>query len=65
MRELIDELNTQNYISDIESNKDIVYFNIQDRNCYPKIFGILQKYPIMQIKEIETSLDDVFIKINA
>ncbi|MFX0142300.1 MAG: ABC transporter ATP-binding protein [Candidatus Hodarchaeota archaeon] len=63
--ELIDELSTLNYISDIESNKDRVYFNIQDRNCYSKIFGILQKYPIKQIKELETRLEDIFIKLNA
>jgi len=63
--ELIDELSTLNYISDIERNKDIVYFHIQDRNYYPKIFGILQKYPVEQIKELETSLEDVFIKLNA
>ena len=63
--ELTDELSTLNYISDIESNKDIVYFNIQDRNYYPKIFGILQKYPITSIKEIEFDLEDLFIKLNA
>jgi len=63
--ELTDELSTLNYVSNIESNKDIVYFNIQDRNCYPKIFGIFQKYPIKQIKELETSLEDIFIKLNA
>ncbi len=63
--ELTDELSSLNYVSNIESNKDIVYFNIQDRNCYPKIFGILEKHPIKQIKELETSLDDIFIKLNA
>jgi len=63
--ELTDELSTLNYISDIERKKDIVYFNIQDRITYPKIFGILQKYPIKQIKELETSLEDIFIKLNA
>jgi len=63
--ELTDELSTINYVSNIESNKDIVYFNIQDRKCYPKIFGIFQKYPITQIKELETSLEDIFIKLNA
>ena len=63
--ELTDELSTLNYISDIESNKDIVYFNIQDRDCYPKLLGTLQKYPITQIKELQTSLEDVFIKLNA
>ena len=62
--ELSDELSTLNYISDVERNKDNVYFNIQDRHCYPKIFGILQKYPIKQIKELETSLEDIFIKLN-
>jgi ABC-type multidrug transport system ATPase subunit len=62
---LTDELSTLNYISDIERNKDIVYFNIQDRTCYPKMFGILQKYPIKQIKELETNLEDIFIKLNA
>jgi ABC-2 type transport system ATP-binding protein len=62
--ELTDEMSTLNYISDIECKKDIVYFNIQDRNFYPKIFEILQKYPITQIKELETSLDDIFIKLN-
>jgi len=63
--ELTDELSTLNYISDTEINKDIVFFNIKDRKCYPKIFGILQKYPITQIKELETSLEDIFIKLNA
>lgn len=63
--EFTDELSTLNYISDIERKKDIVYFNIQDRIAYPKIFGILQKYPIKQIKELETSLEDIFIKLNA
>ena len=63
--ELTDELSSLNYVSNIELKKDIVYFNIQDRNCYPKIFGILQKYPIKQIKELETSLEDIFIKLNA
>ena len=62
--ELSDELSTLNYISDVERNKDNVFFNIQDRHCYPKIFGILQKYPIKQIKELETSLEDIFIKLN-
>jgi len=62
---LTDELSTLNYISDVERNKDTVFFNIQDRNCYPKIFEILQKYPIKQIKELETSLEDIFIKLNA
>ena len=63
--ELTDELSTLNFITDIESNKEIIYFKIRDRNCYPKIFGILKKYPITQIKELETSLEDIFIKLNA
>jgi len=63
--ELSDELSTLNYISDVERNKDTIFFNIQDRNCYQKIFGILKKYPITQIKELETSLEDIFIKLNA
>jgi len=65
LKELTDELSTLNYISDIEINKDIVFFNIQDRKFYPKIFGILQKYPITQIKEIEFNLGDLFLKLNA
>ena len=63
--ELTDELSTLNYISEIESNKDVVSFNIQDRKYYPKMFGILQKYPITQIKEIEFNLADLFINLNA
>jgi ABC-2 type transport system ATP-binding protein len=63
--ELTDELNTLNYISDVERKKDIVYFNIQDRIYYPKVFGILQKYPITQIKELKFNLEDLFIKLNA
>jgi len=63
--ELTDKLSTLNYISDIERKEDIVCFNIQDRDCYPKLFGILQKYPIIQIKELQTNLDDIFIKLNA
>lgn len=63
--ELTDKLSTLNYISDIERKEDIVCFNIQDRDCYPKLFGILQKYPIIQIKELQTNLEDIFIKLNA
>jgi len=63
--ELTDKFSTLNYISDIERKEDIVCFNIQDRDCYPKLFGILQKYPIIQIKELQTNLEDIFIKLNA
>jgi len=62
--EFTDELSTLEYINNIEKNKDIVYFNIQDRNFYPKLFEILQKYPIKQIKELEFNLDDLFIKLS-
>jgi len=63
--ELTDELSTQNYISDIESKKEIVSFNIKDRNNYPKIFGIIRKYPIIRFKEREFNLEDLFIKLNS
>ncbi|MFX1274378.1 MAG: ABC transporter ATP-binding protein [Promethearchaeota archaeon] len=61
--ELTEELSTHNFIGNIETNKDIVYFNIKDRNNYPKIFSFLQKYPVSQINEIELNLDDLFLKL--
>ncbi len=62
---LIDEFSTKDFINNIESKNDILFFNLDEKKNYSKLFGILQKYSILQIKELEPDLEDIFIKLNA
>jgi ABC-2 type transport system ATP-binding protein len=62
--ELIEAFSTVNFISDVVTDKNNIYFLLKNKICYSKLFEILKKYPITQIRELEPDLNDVFIKLS-
>lgn len=62
-KELIKELNQQEFIVKIdESNKGLIV-SLKERKFYKNFFSIIIKYDILKISEIELSLEDLFLKI--
>ncbi|MFX0073746.1 MAG: DUF4162 domain-containing protein, partial [Candidatus Hermodarchaeota archaeon] len=61
--ELKRELTSLNYINNITNKKDEYIVSISDNKYYPDLLTSLGKYPVYKIKEIEPTLDDVFIKL--
>ncbi|MFX0186734.1 MAG: ATP-binding cassette domain-containing protein [Candidatus Hodarchaeota archaeon] len=63
-RQLKKELNSLNYINKISHKKDGFIISINDYKYYPSLLSCLGKYPVQKIREIEPSLDDVFIELS-
>ena len=40
-----------------------VIFSIDNEKSYPKLLNFLKDYPVIQINQIEPSLDDIFITL--
>jgi ABC-2 type transport system ATP-binding protein len=64
-KELIQTLNSSDFIFDVSNINESIFFSIIDQDFYPKLFKILQNFQISQFNEIEPSLDDVFIKFSS
>lgn len=58
------ELKSLNYITHISNKKDGFIISISDSKHYPELLTCLGKYPVRKIKEIEPTLDDVFIELS-
>ena len=57
------ELNQQDFISNlIDTNKGFI-ISLKSRNNYKELILILGKYNIFKIKELDLSLEDLFLKI--
>jgi ABC-2 type transport system ATP-binding protein len=64
-RQLKKELKSLNYINKISYKKDGFIVSISDYKYYPSLLSCLGKYPVQKIREIEPSLDDVFIELSS
>jgi len=64
-RQLKKELKSLNYINKISHKKDGFIISINDYKYYPSLLSCLAKYPVQKIREIEPSLDDVFIELSS
>lgn len=62
---LIDALSILNFVGNIEKTNNTINFNLNKKESYPDLFEILKNYPISKFKEIESSLEDVFIKLSS
>lgn len=63
-KELINELNSLDYVNRINQDTNKIFVDITDRKNYPPLLKTLGKYPVYKIKEIEPTLDDVFIELS-
>jgi len=61
-KDLISELNNQSYITEInEEQKNKIIIRLKERIYYKDLLNLLRNYEIIKIKEVETSLEDLFI----
>ena len=63
-QELISELQSHNFITDVsdqQMNGILVY--LKERTYYKDLLSLLSNYEILKIKEVETSLEDLFLKM--
>ena len=62
-QELISELHSHNFITDVsDRRKSGILVRLKERTYYKDLLNILSNYEIMKIKEVETSLEDLFLK---
>ncbi len=57
------ELNQQEFINDIIETKQGFIINLKNRLFYKDLLFILSKYKVLKVKELELSLEDLFLKI--
>jgi len=61
--ELVSELMQKKFILEIvEHTREGIKIKLKERFDYKKLFKVLSDYNIIKIKEIETSLEDLFLK---
>jgi ABC-2 type transport system ATP-binding protein len=63
-KQLITKLSSVDFINNVESKEDNIFFSIINQKFYPKLFNILQNFQIMQFNELEPSLNDIFIRLS-
>ncbi len=61
--ELKQELIQQNFIYKVIDIKEGFVIFLKSRNFYPDLLSVLSKYKILKVKELEISLEDLFLKI--
>jgi len=62
--EIEKELRSLNYVNDLVNKKNNFIISISDYKFYPDLLTCLGKYPVQKVREIEPTLDDVFIKLS-
>lgn len=60
--EIISELKGCDFISEKIEGKNSIVVHLKERRNYNDILKLLEDYDILKIKEIETSLEDLFIR---
>lgn len=64
INELKSELNQQNFVTDVIQNNKGLNIKIKERDYFSNLLLILGKYKISYLKEYESTLEDLFIKLN-
>ena len=64
INELKSELNQQDFVSDVIKNDKSLIIKIKKREYFSNLLLILGKYKINYLKENETTLEDLFIKLS-
>lgn len=65
-QELLSDLQKQDFIIEItEPRKDLIHIRLKERSNYRTLLELLSNYDIMKIREVETSLEALFLKNKA
>lgn len=62
--DLIYDLKDQNFLTDINKTEKGILISLANRKYYKDLFGILSNYHILKITEQETTLEEIFLKLN-
>jgi len=63
-QELFSKLHSQNFITDVsDQRKKGILVHLKERTYYKDLLSLLSNYEITKIKEVETSLEDLFLKM--
>ncbi|MFX1384257.1 MAG: ATP-binding cassette domain-containing protein [Promethearchaeota archaeon] len=62
---IISELNSLDYVLESKINKGHILIVLKNRDFYSSLLNELIKYDIRKINEIEDTLEDAFLKLNA
>ncbi|MFX1328182.1 MAG: ATP-binding cassette domain-containing protein [Promethearchaeota archaeon] len=61
--ELLSELKEQDFITNVQENKKNITISLLNRIYYKDLLNIIRRYDILKIKELEMSLEDLFLKL--
>ena len=63
--DLVKTLNNLEFVDNLEVEKENINFSLRSKSNYPNLFEVITNFPITKFKEIETDLEDVFIKLSS
>jgi len=63
--DLVKSLSNLEFVDNLKVENKDVYFSLRSKSNYPNLFEVISKFPITKFKEIETDLEDVFIKLSS
>ena len=62
---LIKTLSNLEFVDNLEIEDENIFFNLMSKSNYSPLFEVISNFPITKFKEIETDLEDVFIKLSS
>ena len=63
--DLFKTLSNLEFVDDLKIEKEKINLSLKSRSNYPNLFEVISNFPITKFKEIETDLEDVFIKLSS
>lgn len=63
--DLVKALNNLEFVDNLKIENENIYFSLRSKSNYSNLFKVISNFPITKFKEIETNLEDVFIKLSS
>ncbi len=63
--DLVKTLNNLEFVDNLKVENENIHFSLRSKSNYPNLFEVISNFPITKFKEIETDLEDVFIKLSS
>ncbi len=63
--DLVKTLSSLEFVDDLKIVNENIILSLRNKSNYSNLFEVISKFPITRFKEIETDLEDVFIKLSS
>ncbi|MBY9006366.1 MAG: ABC transporter ATP-binding protein [Candidatus Lokiarchaeota archaeon] len=63
--DLVKTLSNLEFVNNLKVENGNILFSLVSKSNYPNLFDVLSNFPITKFREIETDLEDVFIKLSS